>query len=113
MPRAATICREPGCPAVATQRGHCTDHAREADRKRGTRQQRGYDAAHEQLRRAFAPKVKAGHVKCRRCRELIAPDEPWDLGHPDAECPRPTAPEHRDRCNRAAAGRSSHGANRT
>jgi hypothetical protein len=34
-------------------------------------------------------------------------DEPWDLGHDDHDRSITRGPEHRDRCNRAAAGRSS------
>lgn len=57
-------------------------------------------------RAAWAPAVARGVVDCRRgttCRApqlRILPGEPWDLGHPDAVCPAPTAPEH-EACNRA------------
>lgn len=97
-------CTTPGCGAL-TNGGHCPKHRRERDRARGTRQQRGYDAEHDAERRRWAPIVATGGVRCRRCPKLIGPDEPWDLGHPDADCPRPRAPEH-IACNRATAGRS-------
>jgi hypothetical protein len=65
-----------------------------------------YPAEHDAERASWAPAVARGEVECRRgtaCRSdqlLISPDEPWDLGHPDAACSVPTAPEHRG-CNRA------------
>lgn len=84
---------------------YCPPCARQRDAARGSRIERGYDADHTRARRAWVPVVQAGGVRCRRCREPIDPDEPWDLGHPDADCPKPRAPEHR-RCNRATAGRT-------
>lgn len=71
-----------------------------------TSQAGAHSTEHRAERAAWAPLVAAGTVACRRgdqCLEpelLIRPGEPWDLGHPDAVCDRPTAPEHR-RCNRA------------
>lgn len=97
------VCLEPGCP-VLTDRTRCHQHERAKDRARGTRQERGYDSEHDRARAAWAPQVARGLVKCRRCDDLIDPDEPWDLGHPDADCDRPRAPEHRA-CNRATSGR--------
>lgn len=67
-----------------------------------------YPREHDLEREAWVPAVASGLVECRRgasClapKLLIDPDEPWDLGHPDAACPAPKAPEHR-RCNRATA----------
>ena len=83
---------------------------RERDAARGSRQERGYDAEHDAARAEWAPLVAAGRVRCRRaehglCLELnpvIQPDEPWQLGHPDRECPAPRAPEHQ-RCNASTA----------
>lgn len=69
-----------------------------------------YGHAHQLERAAWAPIVAAGGVECRRgerCRAaelVIHPAEAWDLGHPDAECPTPTAPEHLG-CNRRTAAR--------
>ena len=56
---------------------------------------RGYGPPHR-----WEPRVKTGTVPCRRCGELIRPDEPWDLGHDDLDRSLPRAPEHRH-CNRA------------
>lgn len=103
---ALRVCSVPGCPALTTG-GRCPNHARQADRARGTRQQRGYTTEHDRLRRHYAPLVAAGQICCSRCSEPIHPDEPWDLGHTDDRTAW-TGPEHANRCNRAAAGRSAH-----
>lgn len=71
-----------------------------------------YGGAHQRERAAWAPMVRAGHVTCRRAPyglcvapdPLIAPDEPWQLGHPDAACAAPKAPEHVV-CNSGAPNR--------
>ena len=44
---------------------------------------RGYGGRHQALRRRFAALVEAGLASCWRCGYLIAPGEPWDLGHDD------------------------------
>lgn len=69
-----------------------------------------YSSSHDKERAAWKPIVATGTVRCRRgekCRRypdtLIDPSKPWHLGHPDQECPAPTAPEHA-RCNTGAAG---------
>jgi hypothetical protein len=46
-------------------------------------QQRGYGQAHRARRRAIAPMVEAGMVRCARCGDRIKPGEPWDLEHVD------------------------------
>ena len=48
-------------------------------RSRGSTAERGYGAAHQAKRRALAPLVAGGSMKCVRCGEFIEPDEPWDL----------------------------------
>jgi hypothetical protein len=103
---AKRVCSEPTCPRLIDTAGRCDEHRREADRARGTRQQRGYTAEHDRLRRDWAPRVATGRVRCRRCGEPIGP-EPWDLGHND-ERTAWTGPEHAS-CNRAAGGRAGHG----
>lgn len=74
------------------------------DATRGTTTQRGYDAQHQTERAQWKPYVDEGGIACRRCGQPIKPGTSWDLGHPDAECPAPKAPEHA-RCNRGAPGR--------
>jgi len=109
MPR-MHVCSEPGCPDLTTGR-RCTAHASAHEQRRGTRQQRGYDAEYDRARRRWAPKVAACTVHCHApvCIEtsgrLILPHQPWDLGHDDQR--RIRGPEHAT-CNRAAGGRASH-----
>ena len=71
-----------------------------------TSAERGYGAEHKKLRAAWKPRVEAGGVRCARCRRLIVPGTPWDLGHDDHDRSRYVGPEHRG-CNRAVAGRST------
>jgi hypothetical protein len=59
--------------------------------------------------------VATGAVRCARCGGLIAPSEPFDLGHDDEARVRKTGgrmiglyPEHQ-RCNRAAAADLTNG----
>jgi hypothetical protein len=65
---------------------------------------KGYDTTHKLLRKQCAKQVAAGGVRCWRCRDLIQPGDPWDLGHDDYDRTVYRGPEHR-RCNRATAGR--------
>lgn len=108
MPRAMHPCPTPGCPELVehgTRR--CPDCSHQHEQARGTRQQRGYDAAHDRERRRWAPRVRRGGVLCARCHEPIAAGQRWDLGHND-ERTRWTGPEH-EVCNRSAGGRAAHG----
>lgn len=104
------VCSEPGCPEIqATPR--CPTHTSQVERARGTRQQRGYDAAYDRERKRWAPKVAACTVHCHApiCVEparLILPHQPWDLGHDEQRNIR--GPEHAS-CNRSAGGRAAHG----
>lgn len=100
MPRAPKRCGRDQCD----ERMPCPKHGKQK------RPSGRYSAKHKSEREAWVPKVAAGTVHCRRgekCRRypdtLIAPSKPWHLGHPDHECPAPTAPEHA-RCNTGAAG---------
>lgn len=110
MPR-MRVCGEPGCPEIQAA-PRCPDHTREVERTRGTRQQRGYDAQHDRLRRQWKPKVERVTVHCHAkvCvmpARLILPGQPWDLGHTDDRSGW-TGPEHAT-CNRRAGGRAAHG----
>lgn len=103
MPRAPRRCSKLGCDELLP----CPTHTRDIQRRPSGR----YPTSHAQDRERWRPYVEAGRVSCRRgeqCRRhpdtLIRPGQPWDLGHPDAECSAPTAPEH-EKCNRSAPGR--------
>jgi hypothetical protein len=64
--------------------------------------QQGYGYQHQQLRRVWAARVKAGEVSCGKCGKLIHPNAPFDLGHPWDRKDLPPAPWHRS-CNRSYA----------
>ena len=67
----ARPCREPGCPAVATHRGWCAEHAgpaeaarrRRYDAQRASAARRGYDARWRRVRAM----VLAREPRCRDC----------------------------------------------
>jgi hypothetical protein len=61
-----------------------------------------YGEMHRKVRKRWAPKVRAGKVKCARCHEPIKPGELWDLDHDDDDPARRRylGPSHRS-CNRA------------
>lgn len=48
------------CPRLIPAGTRCTDCARTKERARGTRQQRGYNAAHDQLRRQYQRRIDRG-----------------------------------------------------
>jgi len=104
---AMRVCSEPGCPTLVTEAGRCVEHRRVQERRRGSRQARGYDVEHDRLRATWQPVVEAGTVNCARCGALIRIGEPWDLGHNDDDRTKYNGPEHRT-CNRAAGGRAAH-----
>jgi hypothetical protein len=62
------------------------------------------------MREIVAKSVEAGEAYCARCRRLIAPGTPWDLGHSDDRLTW-TGPEHSS-CNRSAAARRGNKARR-
>jgi len=100
MRRTVRVCPTPGCPEL-TPGGPCPDHARLNSHARG------YDRQHRSRRADVADDVLAGRAICWRCGQTIETDEPWDLGHDDVDRSITRGPEHRDRCNRSAAGRAS------
>jgi hypothetical protein len=93
-------CLEPRC-TTRTTRTRCTTHTRQRDRRRGTRQQRGYDSTHDRLRAALVAALDPW-TPCPRCGQPLGPDPSildlmhrqdragWlGLGH--ARCNRDTA----------------------
>jgi len=104
------VCAEPDCPRI--QEGtRCTEHARDRDRARGTRQARGYDAEHERIRAEIQAILDEGDpVRCSN-PDCLTPDRPvdprdWHLGHDRGR--RHRGPEH-PLCNVTAAGREGGG----
>lgn len=97
------VCNIPGCPRP-TLAARCGLHAQQYEQQRGTRQQRGYDKQHDELRNQWLPLVAEGTVLCWRCHTLIHHDQQWDLGHDDHDRSKYRGPEH-VACNRATRGR--------
>ncbi|GAA1714432.1 hypothetical protein GCM10009809_08260 [Isoptericola hypogeus] len=75
-------CPVPACPVVLTNgERYCTEHAREYERRRGTRKRRGYSSAHVARRDRWQRRIDAGEVvRCTQCGvRLVGGD--WQLGH--------------------------------
>lgn len=109
MPR-MRVCSQPGCPTLGAAR-RCPEHQAQAERARGSRQQRGYDAEHDRLRARWKPRVERGGVHCHAATclmptRLILLGQPWDLDHNDDRTGY-RGPAHA-LCNRAAGGRAAH-----
>jgi hypothetical protein len=103
------VCAEPGCPAIIEGR-RCAEHARDYERQRGSRQERGYDAEHDELRDQWQNLMDSGQiVYCTSptCRDPGVPVDPtrWHLGHDDQR--RHRGPEH-PFCNLSAGGKAAH-----
>ena len=95
--------------ARGARAGRCPTCSRLRDRERATPEARGYDAQHRASRRAWQARLDTGeHVTCWRCGAAIERGDEWDLGHDDHDRSITRGPEHRDRCNRSAAGKSAH-----
>jgi hypothetical protein len=100
---ALKVCAEPGCPTL-TKTTRCLDCTRAKDRERGTSGERGYDYAHQRLRRNYQIRMESGEVfQCWRCGREIDPDA-WHLGHDDHNRGTYRGPECVP-CNTAVAGR--------
>lgn len=86
------VCAQPGCPELQSE-SRCLAHRRERERSRGSAAARGYGQDHKALRAQWAPLVATGNVKCWRCSEYLAADQPWHLGHDDEDRSRYRGPE--------------------
>ena len=106
MPTARRHCPTPGCPEFITgKQRRCSDCGRGYEKRRGTRQQRGYDRSYDTERRSYEQTGVVG-LTCPRCGLKLLAGQPWDLGHND-ERTAITGPEH-VHCNRSAGGISAH-----
>lgn len=93
------VCAEAGCPELV-ESGRCATHARERDARRGTKQQRGYDARYDRERKRLVRLLERGEVlTCWRCGGEILPHE-LSLGHCDDDRSVLHGAEHL-RCNLA------------
>lgn len=94
------------CPTGAlTDKPRCPACARARDKARGTRQERGYDAAHDRLRAQWQRRMDAGErVTCWRCGDPIDPTA-WTLGHCDDDRRQHHGPECPP-CDYATSGRA-------
>ena len=108
--RVCTRCKAIYDPRTTGARaGRCPTCSRIHDRERGSREERGYGAAHRHARAAYQARMDAGEaIRCWRCAKPIANGEPWDLGHDDHDRNITRGPEHAT-CNRSAAGRARTG----
>lgn len=90
------------CPTAAlTRKSRCPDCASKHDRARGTRQQRGYDAAYDAQRKADQRALASGAVLiCWRCGGVVLPHD-YSLGHCDDNRAVIHGPEHLRKCNLA------------
>lgn len=67
-----------GC-GTPTPRRRCPTCTRHLEQRRGTRQQRGYDADHDRARRQLAATLPA---PCAYgCGTTLTPDRPWVAAH--------------------------------
>ncbi len=75
------------CPTLAAVDGNrCAPHQRDYEERRGSRQQRGYDARHERIRRRLLP--KAIGTLCPLCGEVMDDEQAADGGlHLDHSIP--------------------------
>ncbi|EFD50338.1 hypothetical protein HMPREF0569_1591 [Micrococcus luteus SK58] len=98
-------CAEAGCPRlVGAGRRYCDEHQGSYERRRGTRQQRGYGPGHEAVRERMRPAVEAGTALCVRCGRYIKPGDAWVADHNEDRSGY-LGPAHR-KCNDAAGGRA-------
>ena len=76
------VCAESGCGTLVeagVRDGRCEEHRRARDKARGTRQERGYDRAHELTREELLP--QAYGQPCRYCGQRMWPHQNLVLDH--------------------------------
>lgn len=80
MTQRMRVCNVAGCGATQTT-PRCPTHTRTTDKARGTRQQRGYDAAHDTERARLLP--LAYGKPCPHCTQRMWPHDKLHLDHTD------------------------------
>lgn len=98
-------CSVPGCPTLGVTT-RCVEHAREADKARGTRQERGYGSGHDVERAKWVRIIDATGWPCARCEGRIQPGEDFHLDHTEDRSGY-LGPSHAA-CNLSAAGKARH-----
>lgn len=94
------VCLHPGCGELGPK-PRCPEHERAKSREAGTKQQRGYDAEYDRLRRDDIARLARGEVlTCWRCGKVVAPHD-YSLGHCDDDRTIIHGPEHLRQCNLA------------
>lgn len=108
MTDAWRICPTRGCPlSIPASARYCPKHAREHDKARGTKTQRGYGKEFQAERKVWVRMVAEGVVNCWRCLKHIPPGSDFHLGHDDRDRSIIRGPECPS-CNLSAAGKASH-----
>jgi 5-methylcytosine-specific restriction protein A len=106
MARAMSVCSTPSCPQLVEGSGRCTKCKAEAEKKRGTASQRGYDSSWRRVRAAY---LKANpFCECEECSALLISQRPFatDVDHIDGL--GPNGPLGRDWSNLRALSHSHH-----
>lgn len=103
----ARICGTPGCPTPIpkdARGGRCSACRSALEAQRGSRIDRGYDAAHVAQRADYQRRMDDGETfDCWRCGHPIDP-QTWQLGHCDTDRAIYHGPECTP-CNSATSGR--------
>jgi hypothetical protein len=81
---AKRVCPRPNCGALINKGERaCAEHRAEAEQARGSKQDRGYDAAHQAARKKWVRVIAQRAVPCARCGEPITLGMSWHLDHSD------------------------------
>ncbi len=81
MPRAKKPCSVPGCPVLVSGRPRCTEHQREWEKARGSRQDRGYDKHHDELVVRLTPQAYGQICASPSCGQRMLPGQKLHLMH--------------------------------
>lgn len=103
--KALSVCSQPGCPALCSG-GRCDVHKREAEQRRGSARQRGYNRAWERTRAAYLRDHPM--CECDHCAALPYAQRPaaTDVDHIDGL--GPNGPRGHDSTNLRAMAHAHH-----